>query len=58
MLLELFNLSKDVHVKVSAVEDGLASSVFAPGNVESEFAVVVEFVVGVVGTDENFDVAH
>ena len=58
VLLKLFNGSEDVHVKVSTVEGGLASSILASGYVEGELAVVVKFVVGVVGTDEYFDVAH
>ena len=40
------------------MEGRLAPAVFTPRYVKSKLAVVVEFVVGVVRTDEDFDVAH
>ena len=58
VLLKMLNRGENVHVEVSAVEGGLAPSILAPRHVKSELAVVVELVVGVVRTDEDFDVAH
>ena len=58
MLLKLLNRSEDVHVKESTMKGRLPSSVFASCDVEGELAVVVEFVVGVVGAYEDFNVAH